>query len=122
LTRWPSVHHQFQSLLDVSTDACHDPLGRLGRPHEDVAVVGEPAKFKTTPLQLLIQLVEDDVAEQGTERTALNGSFRGGGHQAVGHDAAAQDQPDQTQDARVGDGLSQAGDQPVMVDSVEEFR
>ncbi len=45
--------------------------------------------------------------------------FRGGGHQAVGHDAAAQDQPNQAQDALVGDGLSQAGDQPVMVNPIE---
>ncbi len=42
-------------------------------------------------LQFLVQLVQDDVAEQRTQRAALHGPFRGGAHQAVGQDAAAQD-------------------------------
>jgi hypothetical protein len=31
-----------------------------------VAIISEPAKRKAAPLQLLVELVEDDVAEQGT--------------------------------------------------------
>jgi hypothetical protein len=57
------VHHQFQSLLDKSTDAVHHPFRRLRRLHEDVAVISKPAKLKAAPLQLFIQLVQDDVAE-----------------------------------------------------------
>ena len=57
------VHHQFQSLLDVSADAFHHPLSRLRRLHEDVAIVSKSTKLKAAPLQLFIQLVQDDVAE-----------------------------------------------------------
>jgi hypothetical protein len=32
--------------------------------HEDIAIIGEPAKFQASPLQFLIQFVQNDVAEQ----------------------------------------------------------
>jgi len=52
-----AVHHQCQSLLDIAADAAHHPFGRLRRAHEDVAVIGESAKFKAAPLQLFVQFV-----------------------------------------------------------------
>ena len=41
------------------------PSVTLRRRHEDVAIIREPEKCKAAPLQLLVQLVEGDVAEQG---------------------------------------------------------
>src|SRR6185312_7638781 len=65
------VDLQPETLREEALQRCHHPLARFLRPHVHVAVVGVAHEAVPALLQLLIQLVEQDVAEQGRERTTL---------------------------------------------------
>src|SRR3954452_13886360 len=51
----------------------HDPFAGAVTANIDVAVVRVPAESVATPRQLLIEIVEHGVAQEGRERTALRG-------------------------------------------------
>src|SRR5206468_12559287 len=59
------VDLELESLPDESRDALHHPLTRSFAVNVDVAIVRVSNKAMSTPLQLPVQFVEHEVAEQG---------------------------------------------------------
>src|SRR5512138_584818 len=79
------VHLEAQAPLDETRDACHHALAGALTTHVDIAIVGVAHEAVTSVLELAIELVEHDVAQQRRQRTALRRSFVGADHHSIRH-------------------------------------
>ncbi len=116
------VHLESQLLLDEATDAFHHSFPCSLASDEDDTVVSVANKVQPAPFELLVELVEDDIGKQRRKRTALWGAFFGWTLQAVDHNPGGEETADEFKHPLVLDPCGQSAHQPVLLDSVEEFR
>src|SRR5215510_3203755 len=69
------IYLEPERLCDESRDALHHPLPRPLAPHVDIAIVGIANKAVSPPLQLPVEFVEHEIAEQWRKRAPLRGTF-----------------------------------------------
>lgn len=69
------VHLQAQAPFDELGQAGHHPQPRPFAAHVDVSIVGVADEPVTTPVKLLIKLVQHDVGEQRRQRRALRNAL-----------------------------------------------
>src|SRR4029077_13853305 len=81
---------QFELLRNESCDALHHPLTRSFAANIDVTVVRVASKTMSPALQLSIQFVEHEVAEQWRKRTPLRSAFHARTNQSVLHHPSIQ--------------------------------
>jgi hypothetical protein len=89
-----TVDFQLELRFNEFADTAHDSFGCLGRSNEYIAVIRKSAKLKPPSFQFLIQFVEHDIAQQGTQRAPLDRSFLGSLKHPVFHDPASQNHAD----------------------------
>jgi len=77
------VHLELESLCDELRDAVHHPLTRPFAANVDVAIVRVSNKPVSPALQLSVEFVEHEVAEQGRKWASLQGPFHTGTDQPV---------------------------------------
>jgi len=75
-----------------------------------------------TSSQLLVEIVEHDITEEGRERTALRGPLIHRSDQAVLQHPSVQERPDEFEHALVGHPCGDVRHQDVVVNSVEGKR
>ena len=75
----------------------------------------------TTAGQLLVEIVEHEVAQEGRERTALRGPLIHRKDHAVLHHPGIEKCPDEFEHAPVGYPRGDAGHQAIVVNSIEEL-
>jgi hypothetical protein len=114
------VDPELQALLDVLRDARHDPLARPSTPDIDAPVVGEAHEPVPAPLQLPVEVIEHDVAEQRRKRRTLRGSLLRRVHQPAIHDVRLQVAPDQPQHPLVMHPPCDPGHQNVVLNAIEK--
>ena len=59
------VHDQVKLVGKVPRDRRHDPLGTTLRLGEDREVIGVSHEVQAPPLELFVQIIQEDVGEQG---------------------------------------------------------
>jgi hypothetical protein len=118
--RLVGVDAQLQAPLDKPRDARHDALPRAFAADIDSSVVGVAHEAVPAPLELPVEVVEHDVAEQRRERRALRGPLLRRLHQPAGHDAHFQVGPDQLEHPLVMHPSGNPGHQGVVLNSIEE--
>lgn len=69
------VEFQKQLSLHVGLEVSESPLRRLPAPAEDHHVVGVPNETVPSAFELMVELVEHDVGENGADWTALRRSY-----------------------------------------------
>src|SRR4029077_6441942 len=69
------VDLQFETVLDEAGQARHDPPAGRFAAHVGVRCICVPHEPVAATLKLAIQFIQDEVREQGRERTALRGPF-----------------------------------------------
>src|SRR5258708_25741717 len=72
-------------------------------------------------LQLLVELVEHEVAEQGRKWPSLGSALCARTDQPIFHHPGLQEGPNELQQPLVADSFSDPAHQFVMIDSIEEF-
>ena len=93
-----------------------------GAANEHVTVVGIAHEPMAPPRQLLVQLVEDDIGQERRQRTALRGSFLDDDPRAVRHhDRRLQHQAHQRDHPTIHHPLTNAAEEALMMDSIEEL-
>ena len=97
------------------------PAHRRGGTNIDVAVVRAAAKAVTPSGQLIVEIVEHEVAQEGRERTALRGPLVHRADQAVFHHPGLEKRPDELEHPFIGHPRRDARHQEVVMDPVEEF-
>ncbi len=90
-----AVDLELETLLDIVRDARHDPLARSTALDVDPSIVGVAHEPMPAPLQLPVEIVEHDVAEQRRERRTLRGPLLARVHQPASHDARLEVAPNQ---------------------------
>src|SRR5262249_36751814 len=115
------VYSELETFGDEPSDASHHPLARSFAPNVDVAVVGVANESMPTTLQLAIEFVKHDVAEQGRKRASLRSPFHTGTDQSVFHHPRVWDRPDESKQPLVSDPFSDLSHQFVVMDSIEKF-
>ena len=75
----------------------------------------------TSPLQFFVEFVEHEIAQQRRKRTTLRRALVRRTDQPVFHHPSVQERPDEFEHSLVRHPFSDAGHQPVMVDSIEEL-
>src|SRR5262244_3959224 len=98
-----------------------DPFSGAATANIDVAVVGVAAEAETPSGQLLVELVEHEIAQEGRERTALRGPLVHRTDQAVLHHPGFEKGPDELKHAFVRHPYGDARHQAIVIDSVEKF-
>ena len=58
------VDFEFESLFKKPGDSGHDPLTRPATLHQNDEVIGIAGEAVAAPFQLLVKLIQEDVAEQ----------------------------------------------------------
>src|SRR5262249_13839660 len=99
------VHLELESLRDEPRDAIHHPLTRSFAANVDVAVVRVSNKPVSPALQLPVEFVEHEVAEQGRKWASLRSPFHTGTDQPVLHDSSIQECSDEPQQPFVPNSL-----------------
>src|SRR5262252_2046514 len=115
------VHFEFELLRDESLHAFHHSLSRPFAANVDVAVVRVSNKTKTPTLQLPVEFVEHEIAEQRRKWTTLRSPLHARADQPVLHDSGIQECPDQFQQPLVFNALGNLPHQFVVLDSIEKF-
>src|SRR5215831_15021623 len=92
---------QFEAPFDEAGQARHDPSASVS--DVDVAVIRVPHKTVAATLKLAIQFIQDEVREQGRERTALRRPFPALLEQPAIERPGGQVSPDQPEDAPIRD-------------------
>src|SRR5450759_4541742 len=115
------IHLEFELLRDESRNAFHHPLTRALAANVDVAVVRVANIAMSPALQLTVEFVEHEIAQQWRKRSSLRSSFHTGTNQSVLHHPGIQERPDEFQQPLVFDSLCDLPPQFVVIDSIEEF-
>jgi hypothetical protein len=115
-----SVDALLQALLDVLADALHDAPSRALAGEVDPAVVGVAHEPMPAPLQLPVEVVQHDVAEQRRKRRPLRGSLVRRVYQPAIHDARFQVASDQLEHLLVVDPSGDPRHQRVVPNPIEE--
>ena len=102
-------------------DALHHPMTRSFAAHVDVAIVGVAHERQAPLFQFPVQLVEDEVGEQGRKRAALRSTLFRRPYQAVLQNPGVEKRPDQLEQPLVGHPLGDARHQTIVVDPVEKL-
>src|SRR5947208_2113712 len=110
---------QFEAPFDEAGQARHDPSASLFTADVDVTVIRVPHEPVAATLKLAIQFIQDEVREQGRERTALRGPFPAPLEQPAIERSGGQVSPDHPENPPVRDPRCHRGHQPVVVDPVE---
>jgi hypothetical protein len=109
-------------LLSALILSHHSVPGSLA-PHVDVAIICVPHEAESTPGELLVQLIEHDVAEQRRQRPALRrAAFRRYDDPIGQYHTGAQHLADDPKHAAIRNALLEPRHEPVVVDLVEELR
>ena len=102
-------------------DTLHHPLARLFAANVDVTVVRIANKAMSSTLQLPVEFVEHEVAEQGRKWPSLRSSFHAWTDQSVLHHPGVQERPNEFQQPFVSDPFRDLTHQFVVIDSIEKF-
>src|SRR5262249_56882575 len=97
------VHLELELVCDESRDAFHHPLTRLFAPNVNVTVVRVTNKTVSPALQLPVEFVEHEIAEQWRKWTSLWSPFHARADQPVLHHPGIQECPDDLQQPLVLD-------------------
>src|SRR5713226_894390 len=89
------IHLELELLRNESRDALHHPLPRPLAANVDVTVIRITNEAMTPALQLPIEFVEHEVAEQWRKRTSLRSPFHARTDQPVLHYPGIQECPDE---------------------------
>src|SRR5262249_1180145 len=89
------IHFEFELLRDESLHACHPSLSCPFAANVDIAIVRVTNKTKTPALQLAVEFVEHEIAEQRRKWTPLRSPLHARADQPVLHDPGIQECPDQ---------------------------
>src|SRR4051812_46639232 len=112
---------KLEAPFDEAGQALHDTLAGLFAANIDVAIVCVAHEPVATTLKFAIQLVQHEVRKQGRERTALRDSLPICLEEPVVEHARRQVAPDEPEQPPIRDARRHRGDQPVVVDPVEEL-
>src|SRR5262249_27535907 len=115
------IHFEFELLRDESLDAFHHSLSCPFAANVDIAIVRVSNKAKTPALQLAIEFVQYEVAEQRRKWTSLRSPFHARTHQPVFHHTGVQERADEFQQSLVFNALGNLPHQFVVLDSIEKF-
>src|SRR5262249_39121059 len=115
------IHFEFELLRDESLDAFHHSLPCSLAANVDIAIVRVSNEAKAPALQLAVEFVEYEVAEQRRKWTSLRSPFHARADQAVFHDPGIQECPDQFQQPLVFNPLGNLPHQFVVLNSIEKF-
>src|SRR5205085_3690064 len=99
----------------------HHPFTGTAAANIDVAVVRVAAKAVTPSGQLLVEIVEHEVAQEGSDWATLRGPLLHRADQAVFHHAGLEKRPDEFEHTFVGDPRRHARHQAVVINPVEKF-
>src|SRR5215831_15221759 len=115
------IHFEFELLRDESLHASHHSLSCPFAANVDIAIVRVTNKTKTPALQLSVEFVEHEIAEQRRKWTTLRSPLHARADQPVLHDPRIQECPDQFQQPLVFNALGNLSHQFVVLDSIEKF-
>src|SRR5690606_25284336 len=96
-----TVDLEFQLALQKLCDRFQYPFTSSPRLHVDHAVVCIPTKGVSSSLQFLVQVIQEDVGQQGGERPTLRCSLSSYRYEAVLHHSSLQVAAYQSQDSFV---------------------
>ena len=68
------VDREFEGVFKVARDTFHHPLSGTLAFNQDEHVIGVPGKAVAPPMQLVVELIEQDIGQQGRQRPALRRS------------------------------------------------
>src|SRR5467141_3460746 len=115
------VDLQLEAPFDEAGQARHDPPAGLFAADVDVTVIRVPHEPVAATLKLAIQFIQDEVQEQGRERTALRGPFPAPLEQPAIEHTSRQVSPDHPENPPVRDPRRYPCHQPVVIDPVKEL-
>ena len=116
-----TVYRELEVAFKIPCQAAHDPLTRtLGLDQND-QIIGIAGKAVSPPLQLQIELVQQDIGQQWREWSPLGRAHLAGFYVPTDEHPGAQVAPDQSQQPFIANGAAQQAHQQVMVDRVEEL-
>src|SRR5712691_8198349 len=115
------VDLQLEASFDKEGQALHDPPAGLFAADVDVTVIRVPHEPVAATLKLAIQFIQDEVREQGRERTALRGPFPAPLEQPAIEHTSRQVSPDEPKNPPIRNPRRYACHQPVVIDPVKEL-
>src|SRR4030095_234478 len=115
------IHLELELLRDELRDALHHPLPRLLATNVDITVVRIANEAMTPALQLPVEFVEHEFAEQGRKWSPLRSPSHARTDQPVLHHPSIQECPDEFQQPLVLDPFGDLTHQFVVIDSIEKF-
>src|SRR5271169_1442860 len=115
------IHLELELLRDESRNALHHPLTRPLAADVDIAVVRVTNKAMSPALQLPVEFVEHEVAEQWRKWTSLRSPFHTRADQPILHHPSIQERPDEFQQPLVLDPVGDLTHQFVVIDSIEKL-
>ena len=115
------VDLQLELVGQEPADRGHHPLAGAATANIDVAVVGITAEAEASSRQLLVEIVEHEVAQKGRERAALRRALIHRTNQTVLHHPGVEERPDEFEHALVGNPCRDARHQDIVIHSIEEF-
>src|SRR6267378_3367883 len=113
------VDLQFEAPFDEAGQARHDPLAGVFAADVDVTVIRVPHEPVAATLKLAIQFIQDEVREQGRERTALRGPFPAPLEQPAIEHTSRQVSPDEPKNPPIRNPRRYPCHQPVVIDPVK---
>lgn len=116
------VDFEFESLFKKPGDTGHDPLTRPATFHQDDEVIGIAGEAVASPLKFLVQLIQEDVAEQWRKWTTLRYTLTGFMQAVTYHHSCSQVCADQLQDALVAYLSTNPGHEHIVLHRVKKFR
>src|SRR6516165_6250698 len=96
------VDLELETVCEEVCNTLHHSLARSFAVDIDVAIVGIAYKVVTAPLQLSVQFVQHQIAEQRRKRTALRRALIHRAHQSILHHTGLQERSNQLEHSLVG--------------------
>jgi hypothetical protein len=107
--------------LKESADTFHHAISGALRLHQYDEIIGIPCKLMPPSLQLPVEVIQKDIAQEGRKRPALWHSFGRFIQPAVYDNTGPKIPADQTEDAFVADSPGDPVHQDIVVDRIEEL-
>src|SRR4029077_5526982 len=115
------IYLELELLRDESRNALHHPLPRPLAANVDITIVRISNEAMAPALQLPVEFVEHEVAEQWRKWSPLRSPFHARTDQPVLHHPGIQECPDEFQQPLVFDTFGDLAHQFVVIDSIEKL-